>query len=353
MGGGRRRRWRARQLRRRFESDPGRVHSGSAELRPRIGSESSFSEPFDPRSTAETASTGHLPTPSSPPRSLPRFQRRPRSPIERSLRHSRTGQLYEYIYQAQLREVTLQEENPAYEKAISSCESKIQEKIQEADLLRRKLEEMEEAEKNLRVELENAETASDSSQSGSTEESAGESTKAFETGQDTGDPNFAKLDELEKKKKELSSMEAIVHNLEKKWSQVQENALKQPSPAQREKILDKQLHSLIEQLAVKQAQAEGLVNEIHIKEMELERLKGLWRRLESTNAEANTARNRFARSTFDKGSAASDYIVEPHQKAPYSSGGRSESQQRLVLLRSAFVLYILVLHILVFVKISF
>ncbi|EXB72244.1 hypothetical protein L484_009127 [Morus notabilis] len=255
--------------------------------------------------------------------------------------------------QAQLREVTLQEENPAYEKAISSCESKIQEKIQEADLLRRKLEEMEEAEKNLRVELENAETASDSSQSGSTEESAGESTKAFETGQDTGDPNFAKLDELEKKKKELSSMEAIVHNLEKKWSQVQENALKQPSPAQREKILDKQLHSLIEQLAVKQAQAEGLVNEIHIKEMELERLKGLWRRLESTNAEANTARNRFARSTFDKGSAASDYIVEPHQKAPYSSGGRSESQQRLVLLRSAFVLYILVLHILVFVKISF
>lgn len=161
--------------------------------------------------------------------------------------------------------------------------------------------------------------------------------------------------------------------------------------AQREKILDKQLHSLIEQLAVKQvslwrlsntiwrsiveinfdvsiaksrsdflpssfylqAQAEGLVNEIHIKEMELERLKGLWRRLESTNAEANTARNRFARSTFDKGSAASDYIVEPHQKAPYSSGGRSESQQRLVLLRSAFVLYILVLHILVFVKISF
>lgn len=46
---------------------------------------------------------------------------------------------YETFDQAQLREVMLQEENAAYEKAISSCESKIQEKIQEANSLRRKL----------------------------------------------------------------------------------------------------------------------------------------------------------------------------------------------------------------------
>lgn len=102
-----------------------------------------------------------------------------------------------------------------------------------------------------------------------------------------------------------------------------------------------------------QAQAEGLVNEIHVKEMELERLKGLWRRLESSNVESATARNRLGRSTSDRGSTASDYIVEPHQKAPYSTGGRNENQQRLMLLRSSFVLYILVLHILVFIKISF
>lgn len=41
--------------------------------------------------------------------------------------------------QTQLREVTLQEENAAYEKAISNCENKIQEKMREADSLRRKL----------------------------------------------------------------------------------------------------------------------------------------------------------------------------------------------------------------------
>ncbi|CAL9023169.1 unnamed protein product [Prunus brigantina] len=42
-----------------------------------------------------------------------------------------------------------------------------------------------------------------------------------------------------------------------------------------------------------QAQAEGLVNEIHLKETELERLNGLWRKLESSNMEMNTASNSF------------------------------------------------------------
>ncbi|KAJ7975708.1 Golgin family A protein [Quillaja saponaria] len=185
--------------------------------------------------------------------------------------------------QAQLREMTLQEENSAYEKAISNFENKIQEKVEEADLLRRKFE---------------------------------------------------------------SSMEDFVQELEKKWTEIQNNALRQPSPAQREKNLDKQLHSLIEQLAAKQAQAEGLVSEIHLKEMELERLNGLWHRLESSNLEENPARNRFGRSSSEKGRALSDH------KLPYYAGGRIENQQR-VMLRSAFVIYILALHIVVFIKISF
>ncbi|KAF5958452.1 hypothetical protein HYC85_005678 [Camellia sinensis] len=47
--------------------------------------------------------------------------------------HSSTRQ------QAQLRETTLQEENIAFEKVISNCEDKIQERLQEAELLRAKL----------------------------------------------------------------------------------------------------------------------------------------------------------------------------------------------------------------------
>ncbi|CAL1390767.1 unnamed protein product [Linum trigynum] len=253
--------------------------------------------------------------------------------------------------QTQLREVTLQEENAAYERAISNCESKIQEKLQEADLLQRKLKEIDDAENILREQMENAEAAKLS-------ESAKSSDlvvlrKEVREGSDTEAAKVSVLEKLEAKKKELSSMEEIVQELERKWAHTQEKALKQPTPAQREKILDKQLHSLIEQLAAKQSQAEALVSEIHLKEMELERLSGLWKQIESnSNGESNyTARNRYGRSNSFKISAGSlDYMSD---KLPHSTGGRTEYQQRLVLLRSAFVLYILFLHIVVFIKLSF
>ncbi|XP_058187871.1 uncharacterized protein LOC131304594 [Rhododendron vialii] len=246
--------------------------------------------------------------------------------------------------QAQLREVTLREENAAFEKAISDCGNKIQEKLQEANLLQSKLQEMDLTEKNLKAELDNVIAALDDRQSGKSGELLVDSTVKAQEDTEASESNL--LGKLENKKKELGSMEVIVQDLEKKWAQVQENALKQPSPAQREKMLDKQLHSLIEQLAAKQAQAEGLLGEIHLKEMELERLNGLWKRLETSTGEANTARNRLGRSN-------SGYIVDPHHRPPYHVGGRNETQQRLMLLRSAFVLYILALHILVFIKISF
>ncbi|CAN6574532.1 unnamed protein product [Malus baccata var. baccata] len=258
--------------------------------------------------------------------------------------------------QAQLREVTLQEENAAYERAISNCESKIQEKIQEADLLKRKLMELDENERNLRYELENAQIALDASRSGQSDESTGDPKMTVETENDIEASKKAVLEKLEERKKELdvvisqSSMEAVVKDLEQKWTEIQDIALSQPSPVQREKILDKQLHSLIEQLEAKQAQAEGLVNEIHLKEMELERLNALWRNLESSNIEMNTARNRFGRSASGKGPASSDYILDTHHR---NADGRAENQQRLMLLRSGFVLYILALNILVFIKISF
>ncbi|CAN1241356.1 hypothetical protein LINPERPRIM_LOCUS4922 [Linum perenne] len=195
--------------------------------------------------------------------------------------------------QTQLREVTLQEENAAYERAITNCETKIQEKIQEADLLQMKLQQ-----------------------------------KVVTEGLDAEAANVSILEKLEAKKKELRSMEEIVHDLERKWAQIQDKAIKQPTPAQREKVLDKQLHSLIEQLEGKQSQAESLVSEIHIKEMELERLNGLWKQLESNNSESNTAaRNRYGRSNTAAGSL--DYMYD---KLPHSNGGRTEYQQRLVLM---------------------
>ncbi|KAL2241588.1 UNVERIFIED_CONTAM: hypothetical protein Sindi_0800000 [Sesamum indicum] len=280
--------------------------------------------------------------------------------------HSATKQ------QAQLREVTLQEENAEYQNAISNCEMKIQEKLQEADLLRSKLKaaeiflilltasldssvsfEMDLIEQNLKAELQRAKASLDASNSGEKKKMFNEFKSAAEAQEEEDVPKPALLEKLENKKKELASIEELVQELEKKWQQVQENALKQPTPAQREKTLDKQLHSLIEQLAVKQAQAEGLISEIHLKEMELEKLNVLWKKIESSSLDANTARNRVGRNSSFKESVSSDYYVDPQQKLPIHTAGRSESLQRMMLLRSAFVLYILVLHILVFIKISF
>ena len=73
--------------------------------------------------------------------------------------------------------------------------------------------------------------------------------------------------------------------------------------------------------------------------------------MESSNSEANNARNRFGKSYSDKVHGLADY--DGHQQLPYHSAGRTESQQRLMLLRSAFVLYIFVIHIVVFIRISF
>ncbi|XP_022844794.1 cingulin-like protein 1 [Olea europaea var. sylvestris] len=261
--------------------------------------------------------------------------------------HSTTKQ------QVQQREVRLQEENTEYENAISSCENKIQEKLQEADALQSKLKEMDLIEENLIAELEQAKAVVTASQPGESNELFIESKSVIESLDDAEAPRLSLLEKLEMKKKELALMEEIVQDMEKKWAEVQANALKQPTPAQREKALDKQLHSLIEQLAAKQAQAEGLISEIHLREIEFERLNGLWKRIQTSNTDLNTARNRFGRSSSDSGPVSSNYTVDPDHKLPFHIAGRNDSLQRLMLLRSAFVLYILALHVLVFIKISF
>ena len=101
-----------------------------------------------------------------------------------------------------------------------------------------------------------------------------------------------------------------------------------------------------------QMQAEALASDIHMKEKELERLNRLWRRVENSK-EANAARNRLGRSGSSGRFDLTDNELDGHSKLPYHTGGRSEYRQRLRLLRSSFVLYIFLLHIVVFIKISF
>lgn len=258
--------------------------------------------------------------------------------------HSATKQ------EAQQRETMLQEENAEYQHAITNCEIKIQEKLQEADLLRSKLKEMDLIEQNMIEELQKAKASVDASHLGESNGMFDESKQIVEAQEAA---KSALMEKLNSKKKDLAAIEDVVQELEIKWQQAQDNALKQPTAAQREKALDKQLHGLIAQLALKQAQAEGLFGEIHLKEMELEKLNGMWRTIESGGSDINLARNRFGRSSSYQDSLSSEYSIDPRHKLPVHIGGRNESLQRLMLLRSAFMLYILVLHILVFIKLSF
>lgn len=95
--------------------------------------------------------------------------------------------------------------------------------------------------------------------------------------------------------------------------------------------------------------------EIRAKEREVERLNGLRRRIDDGTSDMSTARrNRFGRSSASS-SGTMDYSLESSSsRRPGSyAGGRTEGQQRLMLLRSAFVLYIFALHVIVFIKISF
>ncbi|KAJ0984434.1 hypothetical protein J5N97_002790 [Dioscorea zingiberensis] len=246
--------------------------------------------------------------------------------------------------QVQLREVTLLEENVAYEKAISHCQKKIDDKIHEAELLRSKLKELDLMEKNLKVELDKA--LAEHNQFGGSSDNFRSMREPHLERQPS---ESSKEEQLEDKKHELSLMEENLQSLENQWALVQHESARQPSPAQREKLLEKQLHGLVEQLTAKQAQAEGLAREIRIKEKDLERLNVLRRRVESESIDTSTARNRF-----NKGSSGTftDHSYELHRR-PHHTGSRTENQQKLMLLRSAFVLYILALNVIVFIKLSF
>jgi len=248
--------------------------------------------------------------------------------------------------QAQQREITLQEENAAYEKALSDCRWKIQERQMEANQLQSDLKEMEVAEHKLKAQLEDALKEQEAPQhkisttaSEITENALLEAESLINL----------KSKDLEEKKRVLELLDNKVQTLEKEWSVVEEESLKNPTPAQREKILERQLHSLIEQLTSKQAQAEILITDVHAKEKELERLNHLNRNVCSSANEISAPRSRFSRGLF---SGPEDYCDAKAGRKLYQPGLRAEGQKRLMILRSAIVLYVLLLHIVVFIKIS-
>ncbi|KAF8688151.1 hypothetical protein HU200_042381 [Digitaria exilis] len=248
--------------------------------------------------------------------------------------------------QAQQREITLQEENAAYEKALSDCRQKIEERHLEISQLQNYLKEMEVAEHNLKAQVEDALKEQEATRHG-----------VSTTGSETTENALLEAEslinlkskDLEEKRRELELLDNKVQTLEKEWFVVEEESLKKPTPAQREKVLEKQLHSLIEQLTSKQSQAEILIRDVHANEKELERLNNLYSNLCISSNETSAPRNRFSKGPF----SGRDYYYDAKAgRRLYQPGLRTEGQKRLMILRSAIVMYVLLLHIVVFIKIS-
>ncbi|RCV22807.1 hypothetical protein SETIT_4G250100v2 [Setaria italica] len=129
--------------------------------------------------------------------------------------------------QAQQREITLQEENAAYEKALSDCRQKIQERQMEISQLQSNLKEMEVAEHNLKAQLEDALKEQEATQHKV-------STTASETTEnallEAESSLNLKSKDLEEKKRELELLNNKVQTIEKEWSVVEEESLKNPTP---------------------------------------------------------------------------------------------------------------------------
>eukprot|EP01018_Ginkgo_biloba_P039516 Gb_16528 [translate_table: standard] len=278
--------------------------------------------------------------------------------------------------QAQIREDSLQAENAAYAKAIAAGQQQIQEKSQEKYQLEARLKEVDEFERNLRTELEKLQTKlleKENNGLGDESKSEGEHNSLA-----SSSVVMVKAEELENKRKDLKLWEDKLIKLEEEWTILQYDLARQPSPAQREKELERRLRSSTEQLVSKQAQAEALANERNALEFRLEEVDEARRQLHLGNVDTNFKRNKTGRSglsasssanaTYDESKMHSQILSTAVRPRAVKGAGESTSkitgaadlfslrtggQRRFMLLRSLIVLYILGLHLVVFIIISF
>lgn len=281
--------------------------------------------------------------------------------------------------QAEQREASLQEENGAYGKAIAATQQQIIEKSKEVHQLDAKLKDVDEFGRNQRNELEELQALLQERENNG----PGDEPKR-DSEQDSlylSSLATVKLEDLENKRNELKLWEDKLIKLEEKWTILQHNLAQQPSPAQREKELERRLRSLTEQLVSKQAQAEAFANERNALEFQLEEANETRRQLHLGNVETNFKRNKIGRSgiistltpasgTYDISeskvhSEISKTAICPRVVQAFRESGikltqaadifcfKTGGHRRFMLFRSLIAGYILALHLVVFIIISF
>ncbi|KAG0553712.1 hypothetical protein KC19_12G033300 [Ceratodon purpureus] len=284
------------------------------------------------------------------------------------------------VNQLQARAASLQAENANYAKVLAARQQHAREKTQEALQLASTLEEIEAAEESLKVELErlqyavaerdNAAFSASSTEKG--ELQADGQRSDLSSGQDLSTPEEQGLQLI---KVDLTRWESKVMRLEKEWEALQHNTSRTPSPAQREKELERRLRTLTEQLVTKQAQAESLTNERNALELRLEQVSEARRNLPAGDADLDfLKRNKIGRSSSGLSSQAATLALEnaSQRSAAMRQRGAKVTEnvarvartvdafsmhagsklRKSMLLRTLTVSYVLGLHVVVFLILS-
>lgn len=283
------------------------------------------------------------------------------------------------LNQLQAREASLQAENANYANALAARQQHAREKAQEALQFATTLEEMEAAEEKLRVELERLQHVVAERETGAASPAITEKKEQQDDGKpelsSSNDMSALEEQELQSIKIELTRWENKVIRLEKEWESLQHSTSRTPSPAQREKELERRLRTLTEQLVTKQAQAESLASERNALELRLEQASEARRNMVTGTGDHDFfKRNKISRSSSGLSSQAATIALEnsSYRSAAMRQRGAKVTEnvarvartvdafsmhagsqlRRSMLLRTLTVCYVLGLHVIVFLILS-
>ncbi|XP_024381402.1 uncharacterized protein [Physcomitrium patens] len=283
------------------------------------------------------------------------------------------------LNQLQAREASLQAENENYAKALAARQQHAREKAQETLQLAATLEEIEATEVKLRADLERlqkavalrdglASSAVSTDKKGLQDDSKRSDFSAIQ------DVSTLEEQELQSIKLELARWEGKVIRLEKEWEALQHNTSRTPSPAQREKELERRLRTLTEQLVTKQAQAESLANERNALELRLVQANEARQNLLSGNGDLDFKRNKIGRSSSglssqtatlaleiasqrsavirQRGAKVTENVARVARTVDAFSMHAGSQLRRSMLMRTLTVCYVLGLHVVVLLILS-
>lgn len=281
--------------------------------------------------------------------------------------------------EAQIRKASLQAENAAYAKAITSVEQQVQRKAQERNQLEARLQETGREESILRNELDHLQSPF-AEKEGTSQSVLEDKEKAVLSFMSTSNKALMEGEELQRTRAELKLWEDKLATLEQEWAVLLQNSTRWPSAAQREKELERRLRSLSEQLVTKQAQADAWTKERNALELQLSEANEIHRQLLLGNAGTDVKRTK--RKIFGLSSSGSASVFMTEESKVHSQfaivavlqrtlekisdtfrnvGGINEKWNRqtgtqictATALRAFVAAYVLSLHMIAFAVISF